>query len=109
MIVGMNGKQPLIFLVTLCLFSSLPGDKTVMAASPDLSGGHFQLQAAIVDEPTGDGTVAPVHEVFLIDTETGKVWKYQPLQWGKNKDGSGRVFAEPFFDPIQVGIRPPKQ
>jgi hypothetical protein len=37
-----------------------------------------------------------------LDTETGKVWKFQGLAWGKDKDGATKVFSEPKFFPVSV-------
>jgi hypothetical protein len=109
MIVGMDANRLLFLLATFSLFAFVRGDNAVLAASPDPANGHFQLQAVIVDEPNGEGVVAPVHEVFLVDTDTGKVWKYQPLQWAKNKDGSSRILNPDFFVPVQVGSSQPRQ
>jgi hypothetical protein len=50
--------------------------KTVMA-SPVPVSTHFELQPATVEESNGQGQRVPVHEVFLLDTESGKVWQFQ--------------------------------
>ena len=89
-------------LVIGMLFSPLER-KTVLAAP---ESPHFQLHDATIDESDGEAGTVPTHEVFLLNTESGEVWKFQSLQWGKNKDGSLRLFSEPRFFPIPVGPIP---
>lgn len=109
MMIGMNANRLLLLLTTFSIFAFVRSDNAVLAASPDLANGHFQLQAVMVDEPNGEGIVAPAHEVFLVDTDTGKVWKYQPLQWAKNKDGSYKILNPDLFVPVQVGSSPSRE
>jgi hypothetical protein len=69
----MNVKLSLLALcVLLCLTLVAAGQKS----SPKPEGAassRYQLVPAQVDSLTG-GTVQ--HTVFLLDTQTGKVWKY---------------------------------
>ncbi len=77
------------------------GHSTVLASVAP-ANAHFQMQDATVDESNGEGQDAPRHEVFLLDTESGKVWKFQGLAWGRDKDGTVKMFAPPTFTSIAV-------
>ena len=47
--------------------------KTALASVvPDTT--HFEMQPATVDEAAAQAGTVPVHELFLLDTETGAVW-----------------------------------
>jgi hypothetical protein len=83
-----------------------PFEHKAVIASTAPTSTHFQMQDATVDEPNGEGQDVPRHEVFLLDTESGKVWKFQGLAWGKDKDGTAKLFSEPRF--IAIGIDAPK-
>ncbi len=86
--------------------SIAPFEHRAVIASVAPTNAHFQMQDATVDEPNGQGQDAPTREVFLLDTESGKVWKFQGLVWGKDKDGTTKVFSEPRF--IAIGVEAPK-
>lgn len=75
--------------------------KTVLASVAPINP-HFQMQDATVDEPNGEGQDAPRREVFLLDTESGRVWKFQGLAYGRDKDGAMKVFSTPSFVNIAV-------
>lgn len=75
--------------------------KTVSASAAPVNA-HFQMQDATVDEPNGEGQDAPRREVFLLDTESGRVWKFQGLAYGKDKDGITKIFSEPKFFSVVV-------
>lgn len=107
MIIGMDAKRPLFLLTVLCLFAFLRGDRAVLAASPDLTSGHFQLMAAVVDELNGEGNSIPTHEVFLLDTDTGRVWKFQGTVWTSNSSGKSKVLMPEMF--VSIPINQPKQ
>ena len=79
-----------------------PFEHRTVLASVAPANAHFQMQDATVDEPNGEGQDAPRHEVFLLDTESGKVWKFQGLAWGRDKDGTTKVFAAPEFNSVPV-------
>ena len=72
---------------------------------------HFQLLSATVDEIPANGTgptlpfgptntVAPYHELFLLDTESGKVWEYAPGATVTKPDGSKHYYPSMFI-PIE--------
>ncbi len=79
--------------------------KTVLASAVPVNA-HFQMQDATVDEPNGLGQDTPVHEVFLLDTESGSVWKFQGIVWVHDKDGQDKMFSEPKF--IRIAVEPKK-
>jgi hypothetical protein len=58
--------------VLLCIASVAAGQKSSSKSEPAPSS-RYQLVPAQVDSVAG-GTVQ--HTVFLLDTQTGKVWKY---------------------------------
>lgn len=67
-----------------------------MQAAP-VPGGRYEIHGIVVDEPTANS----LHEVYLIDTETGRVWQRQSGAAYKNPDGSSG-FIPPSFQPIQI-------
>lgn len=75
--------------------------KTILASAPP-ANAHFQMQDATVDESNGEGQVVLVHDVFLLDTESGNVWMYQSAHWRVKEDGSGKVLQGPVFSSIPV-------
>jgi hypothetical protein len=99
----MNWKWVAAAIVGLAIGLSIASfERRTVFASTAPADAHFQMQAATVDEPDGAGGVAPVHEVFLLDTESGRVWKFQGLVWTHDKDGSSKMFSEPKFFTVAV-------
>jgi len=68
----MKIKLWLLALCVLCLMLVAVGQKSSPKAEPAASS-RYQLVPAQVDSLSGE-TVQ--HTVFLLDTQTGKVWKY---------------------------------
>jgi len=68
----MNGKLWLLAVCVLCLILVAAGQKSSPKAEPAASS-RYQLVPAQVDSLTGEKVQ---HTVFLLDTQTGKVWKY---------------------------------
>ena len=65
-------------IASVMLISLAPAQHS-QSAPPLGSVGRWQLQAVTVDEQTGShGPFLPAHEVFLLDSETGRLWKFQP-------------------------------
>lgn len=67
---------------------------------------HYQIVAAQV-ESQGDQSTTTVttHEVFMLDTQSGRVWKYSAQNTGKAPQGSPgqtMIFPEAF---IMVEVR----
>ena len=68
----MNVKLWLLALCVLCLILVAVGQKSSPKAEA-VASSRYQLVPAQVDSLSGE-TVQ--HTVFLLDTQTGKVWKY---------------------------------
>jgi hypothetical protein len=112
----MNAKTWMTLCIGLCLTLNATGQKSSPKAEPAVLS-RYQLVPAQVDALTG-GTVQ--HTIFLLDTQTGKVWKYvasgQPKTL-KEKDqttdlsgGSTTVGLTPgTFVPVdRIEFAPPK-
>jgi hypothetical protein len=67
------------------------------SASPQ---ARFQLISAEVDAGVGMGGDV-THEVFLIDTQTGKVWRFQAGGVSKDKQGNMGEVPQLFF-PVNI-------
>ena len=76
--------------------------KTVLAAPAVAASSHFQLQSATVDVAETGQTRVPAHELFLLDSENGKVWQYQGLVTATGPDGSTQLLTEPHFFSVSV-------
>ena len=65
-------------LATVMLISLAPAQRPT--PSPTTSAtGRYQFQSLIIDEnDPGKVTDSPVHIAFLVDTETGQIWRFQP-------------------------------
>ena len=111
----MNVKLWLLALCVLCLILVAAGQKPSPKPEPAASS-RYQLVPAQVDSLTG----GVQHTVFLLDTQTGKVWKYvasgQPKML-KEKDqttdlsgGSTTIGLTPgTFVPVdRIEFAPPK-
>jgi len=68
----MKVKPWLLALCVLCLILVAAGQKSSPKPEPAASS-RYQLVPAQVDSLTGEKVQ---HTVFLLDTQTGKVWKY---------------------------------
>lgn len=82
--------------------SIAPFEHRTVVASTAPTNAHFQMQDAIAEESNGEGQDVPTHEVFLLDTESGNVWKFQGMVWNRDKDGHSKIFTEPTFISIPV-------
>lgn len=81
-----------LWLLGLCLAGLAVianGQKPAPPSSEPTSVSRYQLVAAQVesqgDQPT---TTVTTHEVFMLDTQTGKVWRYTAQNVGKSPQGS---------------------
>lgn len=102
MIIGMGANRLLVLLAMLSLFAFVRGDRTVLAASPDLANGHYQLVAVVVDGSSLSGSITTTHKVFLVDADNGKVWRYQPEFVDVNADGTPKVLSQELFVPVPI-------
>jgi hypothetical protein len=58
--------------------------------------GRYQLISLEVDDQGSKS-----HNIFLLDSKTGRVWRYQPLSMGTTKDDKPIKFPEVFL-PIEI-------
>ncbi len=80
-----------------------PFESRTVSASTAPVNAHFQIQDATVNEPGANGEELVIHEVFLLDTEGGRVWKFKPLQIAHQADGSTQAFPEEFVSvPVEA-------
>lgn len=90
-----------IFGVLLGLSIAPVEHRTVLASATPASP-HFQMQAAMVDESNGQGQRVPVHEIFLLDTESGEVWQFQGATMVFDQSKGEAIPVEPRFFRIPV-------
>lgn len=63
---------------------------------------RFQLVQVSLDRQNGSSNqVATYHELFLLDTQTGKLWHYQPDLILKG-DGKNTSFSPEMLVPVKV-------
>ena len=92
--------------VSSLIIMLLPGlaavgqQSTPTASRSGLSQARFQLMSAEVDAGVGMGGDV-THEVFLIDTQTGKVWRFQPAGMSKEKQGNTGEIPQ-LFVPVNI-------
>jgi hypothetical protein len=70
--------------------------------SPD----RYKLISAQVLEPVEGGDSISAGTVFLLDSESGQVWRYQPSIAFKSPDGTEKRWSD-LFRPVSVA--PPAQ
>jgi hypothetical protein len=61
--------------------------------------GRYQAIPAVVDAGTGTGGET-THELFLVDTQSGRVWRFQAEGIGKDSNGKAIEVAPEGFFPI---------
>ena len=85
-----------MLLVVLASGIVAGGQKPAPTTEPT-SASRYQLVAAQVesqgDQPT---TTVTTHEVFMLDSQTGKVWRYTAQNVGKSQ-GQTVIFPEAFL------------
>jgi hypothetical protein len=55
------------------------------------------LVSAQVEYKQNDGSDIPEHEVFLLDSQTGRVWRYQANVTMETQPGTRRLIPEHFI------------
>lgn len=64
--------------------------------------GRYQMLAVKAPSYNTAGSISAFEEVFMLDTATGRVWKYEP-QGKCDNDGTACLFALPdFFKAVDV-------
>lgn len=91
-------RSGLLFVIIGCLFASLAAAQQQSCAG-GTSQGRFQLLGVVVEPGPGMGEVVR-HELFLLDSTNGHVWRYQEGGVGKKPDGT-RYEVPEFFVPIE--------
>ncbi len=96
----------LILAVTIGLLLGLAfspiGHRKVVLAAATPSTTHFQLLTSVVDEqPSGSDRLVPYNRVFLLDSESGVVWKYQSGMTVTATNGT-KQYVPSSFVPITV-------
>jgi hypothetical protein len=95
----MNAKLA-VFLLACTV--SLHGQKTVTHPPIQQSSpARYQLTSLEIDDGEGKATV-----VFLLDSKTGRVWRYQHPSVGKTKDNTPISFPEAF---ISIEVWQPRE
>jgi hypothetical protein len=64
--------------------------------------GRFHLLEVKTPGRSTTGTIEPFDEVFLYDTATGRVWKYEPSSPIGGKDNPDSVDIPAYFDELTV-------
>jgi len=96
---AMKRNWLLVMLSAFVLLSLAPAQQKAPLI-PNLGEGRFQLKSLTVDE---DGPSA--HEIFLLDSQTGKVWRYQPNSVIHHPGGKDELSPE-MLVPVGVGTHP---
>lgn len=91
----------LCVLVVLCSATLATSQKAESSNNSETQ--RYQFVTAKVETTAGNGEV---NTLFLLDTTTGKVWRYQPL-WVTKKDQKQEVQDE-LFIPIGFAEYSPK-
>lgn len=101
----MNWKWIIIAAFGMALGLSIaPFENRTVSASIAPVNAHYQIQDATVNEPGANGEELVIHEVFLLDTEGGRVWKFKPLLLTHQPDGSTLAEPEEFVSvPVEAG------
>jgi hypothetical protein len=88
-----------LLLLSLALgpasLSQQPNQAT--ATTSDAPIGRYQLLAA----PVENGAITPQKTVFLLDTATGRVWRFRETVVGKDESGK-EIAYPPLFESIPV-------
>ena len=89
-----------VLLITLSGLSQEPRRQSAPPVAPPAASpsGRYQIVAATLD----DGISQKTQTVFLINTQTGNVWKYQEAFTATDTDGTKKIIPAAFV-PVDVG------
>jgi len=95
----MKATMCILLLASATLSAQQPSPKPspTLPSSPAASG-RYQLIPALLD----DAASTPLKTVFLLDTQTGKVWKYQEAFTLHEQDGTTRIMPATFVS-VDIG------
>jgi len=87
--------------IAVLILASAPVHSQQTAAKQVSPTGRYQLFSAVCDPLTSSDQREQC--VFLLDTQTGKVWKYQGA--ANIKDANGKPqYLNPTFIPVGIGL-----
>jgi hypothetical protein len=99
-----------VILILALFVMPLQGQKPPV--TPPQDPGRYQLLAVSLDDtyPASIGSSSnhrgPSQQLFLFDSETGRVWHYRPESFAGN--GPGTTFAPEAFIPVSIWSPGPK-
>jgi hypothetical protein len=99
----MNWKWMIVGSFGILLGLSIaPLDHRAVSASTTPASIHFQMQPATVDESNGQGQRVPVHELFLLNTESGEIWQFQGATMVLDQNKGEAIPIGPKFSRVPV-------
>jgi hypothetical protein len=90
-IVGM-----LVVLVAVVSLAVVSTQSQQPRSDESVRSGRYQVIPAVVDAGAGQGG-GTTHELFLVDTQSGRVWRFQAEGIGKNPEGNTIEIPEGLF------------
>jgi hypothetical protein len=82
-----------------------PNQEKVESASAPVErteAGRYHLVAAKAPGQSTSGTIVAWDELFLYDSVTGRVWRYEPSTYFGGKDDPDRVSVDAYFAEVTV-------
>lgn len=99
----MNWKVMIVgILGVLVGLSIAPFEHKNVMASVAPNSANFQIHEATVDESNGQDGRSPVHEAFLLNTQSGEVWRFEGAHYLFDKSKGEAIPVEPKFTRVQV-------
>jgi hypothetical protein len=92
----MNNKWILAAICSVMLFSLAPAQQhpTPTPTQTMTATGRYQFESLVIDElDPGTEAASPAHVAFLVDTETGQIWRFQP-NWVQTQNGKSSVIPD---------------
>ena len=99
----MNWKL-LVAVAVGMLIGLMASPRLSRTVKADALPSRFQVASATFDQENSAGLEVISHEAFLVDGDTGRVWRYQPTTVGETSPGHSVLTLEKF---ISVGIEDP--
>lgn len=91
-------RRVLFAVLLLCMASSGQSAANKTDVSPDAP--RFQLIQAKAQMANRAGSTTAFDDLFLLDTKTGKVWRWAERY--EQKDATGTLIVPQHFDPVFV-------
>ncbi len=64
---------------------------------------RYQLVPALIEDEGNEGGDVTRHAVFLVDTNTGGVWRYEPLGINKTPGAKNQLLLDRFY-PVKIDV-----